>query len=81
MTREARTHVIDLALGVAQWAAFAAPVLGLLVFWVVPFKPAVTLYALIAGLGVVLPKAVDLVRTSREIEEIARREVYEYYAH
>jgi hypothetical protein len=68
-------------LRVDQWAAFLAPVLGLLVFWLVAFKPAVMLYALMVGLGMVLLKVVELRRLSFEIQDIARRKVHDYYTH
>ena len=73
-------QVIRRALQVGRWASFLAPVVGLLVFWLVPFKPAVTLYAGIVGLGIVLLKAVESAWLSLEMKEIARRQVHESYA-
>jgi hypothetical protein len=64
-----------------QWAAFLAPVLGLFVFWLVAFEPAVTRYVVIVGLGIVLLKLVALRRLSFEIQDIARRKVHEYDTH
>lgn len=64
---ETRRGLIRLGLRAGEWAAFLAPVAGLLVFWLLPFKPAVTLYVLIAGLGIVLLKVVELRRLALEI--------------
>lgn len=71
--------LIAWGLRVGQWAAFLALVLGLFVFWLVAFKPAVTLYALIVGLGMVLLKVVELAQVPFKIEEIARRKLHDYY--
>jgi hypothetical protein len=64
-----------------QWTTFLAPVLGLFVFWLFAFKPAVTLYVFIVGLGIVLLKLVELRRLSFEIEEFVRRKRHEYHTH
>ena len=56
------------------------PIAGLLIFWWMPFKAAVTVYALIVGLGMALLPVVDEARMRRQIREIARRQVHEYYA-
>lgn len=73
MRSETRKGLIRLGLREGEWAAFLAPVVGLLVFWLLPFKSAVTLYVLIAGLGIVFLKVVELRQFSLEIEEIMRR--------
>ena len=78
---ETRRALISLGLRMGQWVAFLAPVLGLFVFWLLAFRPAVTLYALIVGLGIVLLKLVELRRLSFEIKDIARRKVHDYYTH
>lgn len=65
--------LFSLGLQAGPWAAFLAPALGLVVFWLFPFKPAVTLYVLIVGLGIVLLKVIELSRLSFETEEIVRR--------
>lgn len=70
---ETRRTLISLGLQAGQRAAFLAPALGLVVFWLFPFKPAVTLYVLIVGLGIVLLKVIELSRLSFETEEIVRR--------
>lgn len=67
-------------LTLARWAALLAPIAGLLVFWWMPFKPAVTVYAIVVGLGMALRSVVEEARMRREIKEIARRQVHEYYA-
>lgn len=72
-----KSRLIDLGCDVAQWVSFLAPVAGLGVFWLAPFKPAVTLYALIVGLGMVLLQAVEDARVRREIQEIGRRQVHD----
>ena len=51
---ETRRALISRGLRMGQWVAFLAPVLGLFVCWLLAFRPAVMLYALIVGLGVVL---------------------------
>jgi hypothetical protein len=66
---------------VGQWTAFLAPILGLLVFRLVAFKPAVTFYVLIVGLGMVLLKRIQLTRLSLELQEMVRRKVHEYDTH
>jgi hypothetical protein len=82
MTLEAEIPgaLFSLGLQVGRWVFFLAPVLGLLVFWLFPFKSAVTLYVAIVGLGIVLLKVVELQRLSFEIDEIVRRKLNEYYA-
>lgn len=82
-TARPETHrgVIALGFRLGQWVAFLAPVLGLLVFRLFPFKPAVTLYVVIVGLGIVLLKVIELTRLSCESEEIVRRKVHEDYSH
>lgn len=81
MRPEIYRGLISLGLQVGRWAAFLALVLGLFVFWLFAFKPAVTLYVFIVGLGIVLLKLVELRRLSFEIKDIARRKVHEYYTH
>ncbi len=70
-----------LALETGWWASLLAPIAGLLVFWWIPFKPAVTVYAMIAGLGMALHSAVEEARMCREIRKIARRQMHEYHAY
>lgn len=70
--------LIALGLRVGQWTAFLAPLLGLLLFRLFPFKPAVTLYVVIVGLGMVLLKRVELTQLSFELKETIRRKVNEY---
>lgn len=72
--------VFSFGLRIGRWVGFLAPVAGLLVFWVLPFKAAVTVYAVIAGLAMVLQSLVEEAHTRRLIEEIKRREVHAYYA-
>lgn len=79
MRTEVRRALMPLGLSVGQWAALLAPILGLLVFWLFAFKPAVTLYVLVVGLGMVLLKIVESSRLSFEVEELLRRKVHEYY--
>jgi len=79
--RESRLPLIRLGLRVAQGVAFVAPVFGLLVFALVPCKPAVTLYAVIIGLAVVLSKALEPARLSAEITETVRRYLHGTDAH
>jgi hypothetical protein len=78
---EPQRALMTLRLRVGQWTAFLAPILGLLVFRLVAFKPAVTLYAFIVGLGMVLLKRIELTRLSLELQEIVRRKVHEYDTH
>lgn len=80
MRRGTTRAVIALGLRAGQWAPFLAPVLGLLVFWLLPFKPAVTVYVLIVGLGIVLLKVVELNRLSFEINEFLRRTLHGNHA-
>lgn len=63
-----------------SWASLLAPVVGLVVLWLLPFKPAVTVYAAVATASVVLKTWVDELRRARRIDEIARRAVNDYYA-
>jgi len=79
--RESRLPLIRLDSGWAQGVSFVAPVFGLLVFALVPFKPAVTLYAVIIGLAVVLSKALEPARLSAEITETVRRYLHGTDAH
>jgi hypothetical protein len=44
------------------------------------FQAAVTVYATIVGLGMALHSVVEEVRVRREMREIVRRQVHEYYA-
>ena len=81
MTPETRRTLIALGLRVAQWSAFLAPLLGLLLFQLFPFKPAVTLSVVIVGLGMVLLKRVELTQLSLELKETIRRKVDGYYTH
>lgn len=71
--------VVDFAVWSMRWLGFLAPVLGLVMFLMVSFKPAVTLYAAIATLGMALGRTLEEVRWRRELEatatRIARREV------
>jgi membrane protein implicated in regulation of membrane protease activity len=62
------------------WVSLLAPVVGLAVLWLLPLKPAVTVYVVVATASVVLQKWVDELRRSRRIDEIARRAVNDYYA-
>jgi hypothetical protein len=73
--------LIRLGFGVGQAVAFAAPVVGLLVFALVSFKPAVTLYALVVGLGLVLRHALEPVRLRFEVQETVRRHLHGHHAH
>jgi hypothetical protein len=72
--------LVRLTLGTGWWASLLAPIAGLPVFWWMPFKPAVTVYAMIVGLGMALHSVVEEARMRREIREIARRQVHEYDA-
>ncbi len=69
-----------LTIATGWWASLLAPIAGLLVFWWLPSKSAVTVYALIVGLGMMLRPVVEEARIRREIREIARRQVHEYHA-
>lgn len=81
MNSDNHRTLIRLSLGVGQRVAFAAPVVGLLVFALVPFKSAVTLYALVVGLALVLRHALDPVRLAFEVQETVRRHVHGHHAH
>lgn len=81
VTPETRRPLIALGLRVAQWSAFLAPLLGLLLFQLFPFKPAVTFYVVIVGLGMVLLKRVELTQLSLDLKETIRRKVDGYYTH
>jgi hypothetical protein len=81
MRPETQRASIAVGLRMGQWVAFLAPVLGLLVFRLFVFKPAVMLYVFIVGLGIVLLKLVELRRLSFEIKDIARRKWHEYHTH
>lgn len=80
MPAEDSSSLGRLTLATGWWASLLAPIAGLLVFWWLPFKSAVTVYATIVGLGMVLRSVVEEARMRREIKEIARRQVHEYYA-
>jgi hypothetical protein len=62
------------------WVWLLPPIAGLLVFAWVPLEAAMTVYAIIVGLGMVLGSVVEEARMRREIRQIARRQVHEYYA-
>ena len=79
MRVELSSSLDRLALAAGWWASLLAPIGGLLVFWWLPFKPAVTVYAAIVAVGMVLRSVVEEARMRREIREIARRQVHEYY--
>lgn len=49
-----------------------SPVLGLGLFWWLPFKPAVTVYVLITGLAFALLKWIEFRRLSLELDEILK---------
>lgn len=51
------------------------PVIGLGVFWWLPFKPAVTLYVLIGGLAFALLKFIELRQLTMDLDEILKREI------
>lgn len=74
------TSLLRLTLSSGWWVWLLPPIAGLLVFWWMPFKPAVTVYAIIVGLGMALHSVVEEARMRREIEEIARRLVHEHDA-
>ena len=78
---DTRRAVISMGFRVGEWASFLAPILGLVVFLLFAFKPAVTLYVLITGLAIVLLKVVEQNQLSFEIEEMVRRKVNGYYTH
>ena len=78
---ETRRALTALGLRVGQLTAFLAPILGLFVFRLVAFKPAVTLYVFIVGLGMVLLKRIELTRRSLELQEMVRRKVHAYDTH
>ena len=63
-----------------RWVAFVAPVVGLGVFWLLPFKPAVTVYAIVVALGMAFGSVIEEARMRHEIKAIARRQVHEYHA-
>jgi hypothetical protein len=80
MRVEMSSSLVRLTLATGRCASVLAPIAGLLVFWWMPFKPAVTVYAIVVGLGMALRAVVEEARMRREITEIARRQVHEYYA-
>lgn len=80
MQTEVSSLLVRLTLATGWWASLLAPIAGLLVFSWLPFKPAVTVYAAIVGLGMVLHSVVEEARMRREIREIARRLVHDYCA-
>ena len=67
--------LIRLAFKVGSAASCLGPVLGLAVFWWLPFRPAVTVYVLINGLAFMLLKWIELARLSVDLEEIVGRKV------
>jgi hypothetical protein len=81
MRRARRRTLIRLGLQVGQGVALAAPVVGLLVFALVSFKPAVTLYALVVGPGLVLRHALEPARLRFEVQETVRRHLDGHHAH
>ncbi|MGH7773468.1 MAG: hypothetical protein ACREQA_14685, partial [Candidatus Binatia bacterium] len=54
---------------------YLSPVIGLGIFWWLPFKPAVTLYVLINGLAYALLKFIELRRLSMDLDEIVTRQI------
>lgn len=62
------------------WVSLLAPVVGLVVLWLLPFKPAMTVYVGVATASVVLHKWLDELRWARRIGEIARRAGNDDYA-
>jgi hypothetical protein len=53
--------------------SYLSPVLGLAVFWLLPLKPAATIYVVITGLAYALLKWIELERLSAHLDEILRR--------
>lgn len=74
------SSLVRLTFATGWWASLLAPIAGLLVFWWMPFKSAVTVYAIVVGIGMALRSVVEEARMRCEIKEIARRQVHEYYA-
>lgn len=64
--------LLRLALKSGGVVACLSPVVGLAVFWWLPFKPAVTLYVLINGLAYALSKFIELERLTMELDEILK---------
>lgn len=58
------------ALTAMRLIACFVPVLGLGVFWWLPFKPAVTLYVLITGLAFVFLKWIELAKLSFDLDQM-----------
>ena len=58
-----------------------ASVLGLLVFGLFDFKPAVTLYAFVVGLAVLLRHVLGPARLALDVEETVRRYLHGTHAH
>lgn len=52
-----------------------SPVLGLAVFWWVPFKPAVPVYVIITGLAYALFQWIELARLSLDLDEIVTKAI------
>jgi len=65
--------IVRAGLRVAEAVAVLAPLLGRLVFALVDFKPAVTLYAVVVGLALLLRHGLDRVQLSFEIRDTVRR--------
>lgn len=81
MSGERRRALVRRGLQAAQVVAFLAPILGLLAFWFVAFRLALTLSVSTVGLSIALLKVVEAARLRLEIDEIVRRTVHEHYAH
>lgn len=79
--RETRRALTQAGLRVGQRMTWLAPLLGLLVFGLVDFKPAVTLYAVVIGLAVLLSHVLEQVRLSLEVQETIRRYLHGNHAH
>jgi hypothetical protein len=65
--------LVDLGFKVGAGLSYLSPVLGLAAFWLLSFKPAVTIYAVITGLAYALLKWIGLRRLSLELDEILKR--------
>lgn len=63
-----------------QWgrscAGFLPSVGGLFVFWLFPFRPAVTVYVVIVGLGMVVHQVIEDAYLWRRIQKLVRGEVH-----
>lgn len=71
MTQKARA-LVHLGFQAGTALSCITPVLGLAVFWLLPFKPAVTIYAVITGLAYALLKWIELRRLSLQLDEILK---------